>query len=94
MKTKEVAMASQLTIAEHILISLAQRLNMDVADIKPQHSLRNDLRLNSADSIELVFVLEELFDLEVPDEDFREWSTVAEVIRYVESRVQSASPLR
>lgn len=83
-------MASQLTIAEQILTSLSQRLKIDVADIKPHNSLRNDLRLDSADSIELVFALEEMFDLEVPDEDFRKWSTVSEVIRYVEARVQAA----
>ena len=83
-------MASTRTIAEQILTSLSRRLKRDVSEIKPQHSLRQDLGLDSADSIELVFALEEMFDLEVPDQDFRKLTTVSEVIRYVEGRVQAA----
>ena len=83
-------MASRHTVAEQILTSLSQRLKMDVSQIKPQHSLRQDLGLDSADSIELVFALEEMFDFEVSDQDFRKWTTVSEVIEYVEGRVQAA----
>lgn len=78
------------TVAEQILTSLSQRLKMDLSQIKPQHSLRQDLGLDSADSIELVFALEEMFDFEVSDQDFRKWTTVSEVIRYVEGRVNAA----
>ncbi|HKT34451.1 MAG TPA: phosphopantetheine-binding protein [Nitrospira sp.] len=78
------------TVAEQILASLSQRLKMDLSQIKPQHSLRQDLGLDSADSIELVFALEEMFDFEVSDQDFRKWTTVSEVIRYVEGRVNAA----
>ena len=60
------------------------------SQIQPQHSLRQDLRLDSADSIELVFSLEEMFDFEVPDQDFRKLTTVSEVIKYVEGRIQTA----
>ena len=77
------------TVAEQILTSLSQRLKMDLSQIKPQHSLRQDLGLDSADSIELVFALEEMFDFEVSDQDFRKWTTVSEVIRYVEGRVNA-----
>jgi acyl carrier protein len=87
---REHDMAAQRTIADQILISLSQRLRMDVTDIKPEYSLRHDLRLDSADSIELVFALEEMFDLDVPDEDFRKWTTVSEVIGYVEARLHAA----
>lgn len=83
-------MAANRAIAEQILTSLSQRLKRDVSEIKLQHSLREDLGLDSADSIELVFALEEMFDLDVPDQDFRRLTTVSEVIRYVEGRVQTA----
>jgi acyl carrier protein len=52
--------------------------------------LRNDLGLDSADAIELVFFLEEVFDFEVPDQDFRKFTTVSEVIAYVEGRLKTA----
>lgn len=83
-------MPSQLKISEQILASLSERLRVDATQIKPQHSLKNDLGLDSADSIELVFALEEMFDFEVPDQDFRKWATVSDVIRYVEARLEAA----
>lgn len=83
-------MTSNHTISNQILTSLSERLKRDVSQIQPHHSLRQDLGLDSADSIELVFALEEMFDFEVPDQDFRKWTTVSEVIQYVEGRVQTA----
>lgn len=83
-------MGSNRTISDQILTSLSHRLKLDVSQIKPQHSLRRDLGLDSADAIELVFALEEMFDFEVSDQDFRKWTTVSEVIKYVEGRLQTA----
>ena len=83
-------MASDLTIADRIRTELAKRMKLDISRIQPQHSLREDLGLDSADSIELVFSLEEMFDLEVPDQDFRKLTTVSSVIQYVEGRLLTA----
>ncbi|TMQ23811.1 MAG: acyl carrier protein [Nitrospirae bacterium] len=82
-------MAPDLTIAERIRTELAKRRKLDVNAIQPHHSLRNDLGLDSADAIELVFYLEEAFDFEVPDQDFRNFTTVSEVIAYVQGRLKS-----
>ena len=83
-------MASDLTVADRIRSALAKRLKKDVSMIQPQHSLREDLGLDSADSIELVFSLEEMFDFEVSDQDFRKLTTVSGVIQYVEGRLRTA----
>ncbi|HJT19424.1 MAG TPA: phosphopantetheine-binding protein [Nitrospira sp.] len=83
-------MESNLNVSHQILSSLSKRLKLDVSKIQPQHSLRYDLGLDSADSIELVFALEEMFDLEVSDQDFRKLTTVSEVIAYVEGRLSTA----
>jgi acyl carrier protein len=82
-------MAPDLTIAEQIRATLAKRMKRDVSTIQPHHSLRNDLGLDSADAIELIFFLEETFDLEVPDQDFRMFTTVSDVIVYVEGRLRT-----
>jgi acyl carrier protein len=78
------------TVSDQILLSLSKRLKVDVSKIRPQHSLRDDLGFDSADSIELVFALEEMFDLEVSDQDFRKLTTVSEVIEYVQGRLHAA----
>jgi len=83
-------MTPDLTIAERIRTELAKRRKLDVNAIQPHHSLRNDLGLDSADAIELVFYLEEAFDFEIPDLDFRKFTTVSEVIAYVEGRLKTA----
>jgi acyl carrier protein len=82
--------AQGLTIAERIRNELAKRMKLDVSAIQPHYSLRKDLGLDSADAIELVFYLEETFDFEVPDQDFRKFTTVSEVISYVEGRLKTA----
>lgn len=82
-------MDSHVTISDQILTSLATRLKLDVRKIQPQHSLQHDLGLDSADSIELIFALEEMFDFEVSDQDFRQLTTVSEVIQYVEGRLRA-----
>lgn len=83
-------MASDVTVADRIRTELAKHLKRDISMIQPQYSLREDLGMDSADSIELVFSLEQMFDFEVPDQDFRKFTTVSSVIQYVEERLQAA----
>lgn len=81
-------MNANVSISDQILTSLAKRLKLDVSRIKPQQSLRQDLGLDSADSIELIFALEETFNIDVSDQDFRKLTTVSDVIQYVQGRLQ------
>ncbi len=83
-------MAAQLTIANQIHTALAEHLKRKVSTIKPTQSLREDLGLDSLAMIELLFRIEEVFDLEVPDADLPKLVTVGDVIRYVETRVKPA----
>lgn len=81
-------MDPNLSIGDQILTSLAKRLKRDVSHIHPHQSLRDDLGLDSADAIELIFDLEEMFDIEVSDQEFRAFNTVLDVIQYVHRQVQ------
>ena len=45
-------------------------------------------------TIELLFRIEEVFDLQIPDEDLQKLVTVADVIAYVEGRVAPPAPTR
>lgn len=77
-----------MSVGDQIQTSLAKRLRLDVSQIQPQHSLKQDLGLDSADAIELIFALEEMFNIEVSDQDFRKLTTVSDVIQYVQERLQ------
>jgi acyl carrier protein len=80
-------MTSESTIAIQIRTALAQHLKRDVSRINPKDSLREDLGLDSLAMIELLFKIEEHFDLEIPNEDLSRVTTVADVTAYVEEKL-------
>ena len=84
-------MASDAAIAARIHTALAEYLKRDPATITPNHSLRDDLGLDSMATIELLFRIEEAFDLQIPDEDLHRLLTVGDVITYVQGRLNPSS---
>jgi acyl carrier protein len=84
-------MASESTIAIQIRTALAHHLKRDVSKIRPQDRLREDLGLDSLAMIELLFKIEEHFDLEIPNEDLSRVTTVADVTAYVEGKLDGGA---
>lgn len=76
------------SVAERIQISLAEYLKRDRQTITPAYSLRDDLGLDSMATIELLFRIEEAFEIQIPDEDLHKLATVGDVIAYVEQKVR------
>lgn len=79
------------SVADRIQTALADYLKRDPKTITPAHSLRDDLGLDSMATIELLFRIEEVFDLQIPDQDLQKLTTVGDVISYVEGRLREAS---
>jgi len=50
-------------------------------------SLKNDLGLDSLDSIELIMILETEFDISITDEESVEINTVDELIKCIKSKL-------
>jgi acyl carrier protein len=86
-------MIAKTGITDRLRATLAKELKQDVNVITPEHALRDDLGLNSLDAIELMFKIEEEFDLSIPDEDMQKLATVGDVITYLERRLNEA-PLK
>jgi acyl carrier protein len=80
-------MPAQSDIALRVRTALAEYLKRDVKTIKPGDTLRDDLGLDSLATIELLYRLEEAFDLEIPDNDLPGLVTVANVTAYIEGKV-------
>ena len=80
------------SIASKIIQALADYLERDVATIKESHHLRDDLGLDSMAVIELLYKIEETFDLQIPDQDLPALTTVGSVAAYVQRRVAQARP--
>jgi len=80
-------MTPESAVATRIRAALAEHLKKDVSKIQLQSDLRKDLGLDSLAMIELLFKIEEAFDLEIPNDDLSQITTVGDVINYVEQRV-------
>jgi acyl carrier protein len=65
---------------------VSQQLGVEVADLREEASILDDLGADSLDVVELVMALEEEFDVEVPDADVESMRTLGDIERYVAKR--------
>ncbi len=79
------------SLEQKIRALVAEQLGVELAEIKPDANILDDLGADSLDVVEMVMALEEHFDIEVPDEDVEELRTVADVERYVVNAVGQSS---
>jgi len=85
-------MPAETDIAIRVRTALADFLKRDVTTIKPSDTLRNDLGLDSMATIELLYQIEDAFDVQIPDQDLAKLVTVANVTAYIEGNVAPARP--
>ena len=83
-------MATDPTVSLKIRTSLGEYLKRDPATILITQHLRDDLGLDSMAVIELLYRIEEAFDLQIPDQDLVGLTTVGHVVTYVEKRLGKA----
>jgi acyl carrier protein len=81
-------MMRQSEVSEKITTALAEYLRRDPATIRSDYHLRDDLGLDSMAVIELVYRLEETFNLQIPDEDLAGLTSVEHVVQYIEGRLK------
>mgnify|MGYP001576789719 CR=1 FL=1 len=67
---------------------IAEQLDVDIAQVKPEASFVDDLGADSLDTVELVMALEEEFGIEIPDEEAEKITNVQQAIDYVNGIVR------
>lgn len=67
---------------------VALQLGLGEEDIQPDSTFIDDLGADSLDVIELLMALEEEFEVDIPDEDAEEFQNVADVIAYLQKKIQ------
>lgn len=65
---------------------VADQLGIEVGDLKPETSLKDDLNADSLDLFQIVMSLEEEFGIEIPTEDTENISTIGDIEAYLEKR--------
>lgn len=82
-------MTSVTSIEERIITGLAKIKMKDRDAIQKQSRLVEDIEIDSLDTLDLIFQLEEEFHIEIPQEDQLPFVTVQDVITYVWQKVNT-----
>ena len=74
------------SIEERVKKIIAEKLSVDLAEVKPEASFVDDLGADSLDLVELIMSMEEEFGVEISDEDAEKIVTVKDAISYVSTK--------
>ncbi len=80
-------MGSAALVEERIVTGLAKVLKKQPSQIQKESRLIEDLELDSLDTLDLIFELEEEFNIEIP-EGALPFVTVQDVITYVQEKTK------
>ena len=62
---------------------VADKLNVDKNKIGAQADLIDDLGMDSFGAIEVVFELEDKFEIKIPEDDIKKIKTVQDIVEYI-----------
>ena len=71
---------------ENIKQFLVEECRVNADDVTMDAKLAGDLGVNSLELADLVYLCEEKFNIEIDDEELHNFSTVGDVVRYLESK--------
>ena len=72
-----------MLIEEQVKKVIAEQLGIKLDQVKDDSNLTNDFGADSLDKVELIMNLEEVLEIEIPDDDSEQLQTVREVIDFV-----------
>ena len=71
-------------VLDQIKKILVETMDIEEEKITLDAELKDDLNLDSLDSVELIMSAEEEFGIEIPDEDVMNFKTVNDIVNYIE----------
>jgi len=66
---------------------LATQLDIDVDKIEDTTDIAEDLGADSLDVVELMFSIEEEYNITIDEEQIRKFKTVADVAKYIDEKI-------
>ena len=72
---------------DRIIKMIADQLQIDEDQVKPDASFMDDLGADSLDTVELIMALEEEFDIEIPDSEAEKIRTVQQALNYLDENI-------
>jgi acyl carrier protein len=74
---------SKDAIFEKVKEIIVEQLGVDAEEVVAEASFIDDLGADSLDIVELIMALEDVFDIEIPDDDAEKITTVQDAIDYI-----------
>ncbi len=69
-----------------VISLIADQAGVAESEIKGETNLQADLELDSLDIMDLLLVMEEEFDMQIPDEELSKIQTVNDIVAYIENK--------
>ncbi len=76
-----------MSVEQRVKEIIVEQLSVSEEEVVPEASFVDDLGADSLDLVELIMVMEEKFEQEIPDEDAEKLQTVKDAIDYIKERV-------
>ena len=64
---------------------IADTVNIDETDITLEATLKDDLGIDSLDAVEISIALEDAFEITIPQEELANFTTVKDIVEYIEA---------
>jgi acyl carrier protein len=80
-----------MNIEERVHAIIVEQLGVDEKEVTETASFIDDLGADSLDTVELVMAFEEEFDIEIPDEEAEDITTVSDAVRYIGEKTAEKS---
>ena len=84
---------SQATL-DQVRAVLVEQFGVDEIEVVLEAVIETDLGADEIDNVNLIFALEEAFDIVIPDTEFDQAKTVAGLVEMIERRVAAAEEAR
>ena len=71
---------------ERVKPLIAEALNLDVADVTLEATLKDDLGIDSLDAVELIMELEDEFGVKIEDAEAQAFVTIGDIVALLEAK--------
>jgi acyl carrier protein len=75
-----------MSIETDVFEIVARRLKFELSDLSLETNLRKDLNADSIDSVEVIFELEDLYEIVIEDEVAEDLQTIGSIIDVITQR--------
>ena len=77
-----------MSIETDVFEIVSRRLKFELSDLSLETNLRKDLNADSIDSVEVIFELEDLYEIEIEDEVAEDLQTIGSIIDVITERTK------